>query len=258
MDDVRNYLNKKTENEVNDLFDELKNKYGRDIFGKGYLYKIISKNQLANIEKLSNEEKLNGIKLNNPYYVPYDKGDKDGNRWYLKTPFCIDWSENSVKWLKNHSGKKGVGMPVVRNPQFYFKEGFCWILTLNEFSKYQKARIKDPGVFDVNAMTLIPAMNLVNSKYLVCLLNSYLIYHFKFNFVNNTSAFQINDARQIPIIMPSREQLMKFENVFNRAYNIKIKEFNSEIDKSCAKEKLNLIQNELDNLVYELYGIDEF
>lgn len=36
-------------------------------------------------------------------------------------------SINIVQFLKTNSGKKGEGMPVVRNPQFYFREGFCWI-----------------------------------------------------------------------------------------------------------------------------------
>lgn len=34
--------------------------------------------------------------------------------WYLLT----------VRFLKTNSGKKGEGMPVVRNPQFYFRERF--------------------------------------------------------------------------------------------------------------------------------------
>ena len=32
-------------------------------------------------------------------------------------------SINRVQFLKTNSGKKGEGMPVVRNPQFYFREG---------------------------------------------------------------------------------------------------------------------------------------
>jgi putative alpha-1,2-mannosidase len=42
-------------------------------------------------------------------YVPYDKGDKDGNRWYLETPFAIAWSKENVRFLKTNSGKKGEG-----------------------------------------------------------------------------------------------------------------------------------------------------
>ena len=56
-----------------------------------------------------------------------------------------------VRFLKTNSGKKGEGMPVVRNPQFYFREGFCWI---DVNSTYLKARIKANGVFDVLSMSL--------------------------------------------------------------------------------------------------------
>lgn len=31
--------------------------------------------------------------------------------------------DNTVRFLKTNSGKKGEGMPVVRNPQFYFRDG---------------------------------------------------------------------------------------------------------------------------------------
>lgn len=70
---------------------------------------------------------------------------------YIETPFAIAWSKENVRFLKTNSGKKGEGMPVVRNPQFYFREGFCWI---DVNSTYLKARIKANGVFDVLSMSL--------------------------------------------------------------------------------------------------------
>ena len=69
------------------LFDSLKEKYDRDIFGQGYIFKIVSKNEVANLNRLTNDEKINGISSTEPHWVLYDKGDKDGNKWYLKTPF---------------------------------------------------------------------------------------------------------------------------------------------------------------------------
>lgn len=72
--------------------------------------------------------------------------------WYLLT----------VRFLKTNSGKKGEGMPVVRNPQFYFREGFCWI---DVNSTYLKARIKANGVFDVLSMSLFTMTNLPDWYY---------------------------------------------------------------------------------------------
>ena len=42
-------------------------------------------------------------------------------------------SINSVHFLKTNSGKKGEGMPVVRNPQFYFREHFSEMLSDKTF-----------------------------------------------------------------------------------------------------------------------------
>ena len=115
-----------SEQEIVDTFDAIKEKYGRDIFGQGYIFRLIEDNEIADVDSLTEDEKQNGIDSSKPYYVPYDKGDKDGNRWYLETPFAIAWSKENVHFLKTNSGKKGEGMPVVRNPQFYFKEGFVF------------------------------------------------------------------------------------------------------------------------------------
>ena len=108
----------------------------------------------------------------------------------------------TVRFLKTNSGKKGEGMPVVRNPQFYFREGFCWI---DVNSTYLKARIKANGVFDVLSMSLFTMTPPLPDWYFVALINSEFISLYVDNFINNTSHFQINDARQLPIIIPQKE-----------------------------------------------------
>ena len=249
------YLKSLSEKEIALLFDNLKEKYGRDIFGQGYLYKLIEDNEIADVDKLTAIEKANGISTSKKYYVPYDKGDKDGNRWYLDTPFAIAWSKENVQFLKTNSGKKGEGMPVFRNPQYYFKEGFCWTFILNENSEYQKARIKLPTVNDVNAMALYPVDNIVSIKYLVCLFNSFLVYSYKHIFINNTSSFQINDARQIPIIVPTKEDLKQYEDLFSYAVDIKKNQYSNKISLEMAESELSAIQEKLDKMTLKLYKI---
>jgi hypothetical protein len=147
-------------------------------------------------------------------------------------------------------------MPVFRNPQYYFREGFCWTFILNENSEYQKARIKYPTVNDVNAMALYPVENInISIKYLVCLFNSFFIYSYKHLFVNNTSSFQINDARQIPIIIPKKNQLEEFEFLFDSAYMIKRSEYSNKVSVDEAEIQLNKLQERIDNLVKLLYKL---
>lgn len=141
-------------------------------------------------------------------------------------------------------------MPVVRNPQYYFKEGFCWT---DVNSTYLKSRLKRNGVFDVLSMSLFTLHSELPDWYFVCLINSRLISLYVDNFINNTSHFQINDARQLPVIVPTKTEIEKFKFCFNKAVEIKSKQFSNSISISeCESELLN-IQNEIDNLVNTLY-----
>jgi hypothetical protein len=142
-------------------------------------------------------------------------------------------------------------MPVVRNPQFYFKEGFCWT---DVNSTYLKARIKKSGVFDVLSMSLFTQIY-IPDWYFVCMINSRLISFYVDNFINNTSHFQINDARQLPIIIPTKEKLLEFEMLFDEAIELKQKQFSDQLSVSEIESKLTEIQNNLDAMVDKLYGI---
>ncbi len=247
------YLNSLTETEIAELFDSLKQQYGRDIFGQGYIYRLVEDSEIADVDTLTEDEKQNGIDKNKNYYVPYDKGDKDGNRWYLETPFAIAWHKENVEFLKTNSGKKGEGMPVVRNPQYYFKEGFCWT---DVNSTYLKARLKNSGVFDVLSMSLFTQVD-IPDWYFVSMINSRLISFYVDSFINNTSHFPINGARQLPIIIPSKEYLKAFETLFNNAMKIKIAQAKNEIPNDSAEQKLLELQTQLDKMVYELYELTE-
>ena len=249
---VQDYLNNLSENQIRELFDSIKEKYGRDIFGQGWLYRIVSQDEIADVEKLTDDEKLNGIK-GKKTFVPYDKGDKDGNRWWAPTPYYIDWSRENVKFLKENSGKKGEGMPVVRNPQFYFREGFCW----NNVTGIKiVCRIKEKSVHSTEAMTfisLIPKM--ISDKYLICLMNSSFFGLYKNAFLNITVHLTTGDAKEFPIIIPTPEQLKEFEAIYDRAVAVQKQKFSGTISEKEAEERLGKIQMELDEKVLELYGL---
>ena len=246
--DAEVFLNKLDEREIRKLFDDLKEKYGRDIFGQGWLYRIVSKEEIADVDALTEDEKLNGIK-GTKTFVPYDKGDKEGNRWYAPTPYYIDWSRENVKILQTDPKARWQGY------QFYFREGFCWsdIHTI-----LLKCRKKTNGIHDVKSMSLFTLLNYIPDLYFVCLINSTFISEYDFNFVNNTQTFQINDARQLPIIIPTSEQLKVFEDIFNRAVSVQKEKFAGKLTEKEAEQKLDHIQKELDELVLELYGLKEW
>lgn len=253
-DDVKEVLDNLKEIEIWELFDGIKEKFGLRTFGKGFMYRIISDSMVFDASTITEKQKLEGIKGKRTY-VPYDKGDREGNRWYLETPYLIDWSEEAVDWLKSHSGHSGAGMPVVRNPQFYFRNGFCWTNVLNPNSTYFKCRLKDTTVNDVGSMSLYDESGL-GDKYFVLSLNSYL--HFKVlrEFFNNTVNIQMNDIRKLPIKIPSEKELKAFNKKFDDCMVIKKEYFAGEIDRLEMNTQLRPIEAEIDEMVNKLYGIE--
>lgn len=139
---------------------------------------------------------------------------------------------------------------------FFFKEGFCWIFTLNESSEYQKARYKAKTVNDVNAMALYTLDGSpLSIKYLVTLFNSYFIFWYKRAFINSTAAFQINDARLIPIVIPTNEQLNDLEQIFDDAVQTKRKLEDCTITEEQANTFFAEQQNQIDTIVSQLYNV---
>ena len=246
----------KNEIEIWSLFDSLKETYGNNIFGQGYIYRIVSDSLLADCNTLTTDEKEYGI-VGPRTFVPYDKGDKDGNRWYLNNPFVIDWSRDTVHYLKSNSGKKGKGMPVVRNAQFYFKEGFCWNNNLNEKYYNIKCKEKKAGIHDVASMSLFELTSKAPTYYLVTMINSSLCGYFYRMFLNNTVNVQVNDLRMLPIIIPSKKQLEDCRKMFDDAVEVQKAFFEQLISADEKDVKLLNIQNDVDKLAFDIYGLQQ-
>ena len=143
-------------------------------------------------------------------------------------------------------------MPVVRNTQFNFKEGFCWS-DIN--TTFLKCRIKGKSINDVKSMSLYGLTQEVPEYYFVTLINSSLFSYYVDSFVNNTQTFQINDARQLPIIYPSQNQLHDVKILFDKALYCKFDFFKNKINKTEMEQKMLEIQSQVDTLIYKLYNL---
>ena len=117
-----------------------------------------------------------------------------------------------------------------------------------------KARIKANGVFDVLSMSLF-TMTELPDWYYVSLINSEFVSLYVDNFINNTSHFQINDARQLPIMIPNVNDLEKFQEISESSIAIKKANSSSAILDSITEEKLEKKQVELDQAGLRLYSI---
>ena len=246
---TKEFLQSLSEKEIANLFDSLKEQYGRDIFGQGYIYKIIDDSEMANVDELTQDEKENGIDTSKNYYVPYDKGDKDGNRWYLETPFAIAWSKENVQFLKTDPKARYQGYA------FYFREGFCWNNILNPQARLLKVKLKQASVNDVGSMSLMTVETNISNRYIIGLLNSNLIFDYYRVFINCTVNIQINDLRQIPIMIPTIEDLHRLVSLVDKAVKIKKLALLENRANFRLTAILKDIEKEIDMKIIQLYRI---
>ena len=174
------------------------------------------------------------------------------NRLFISLLFNIYADRKNVRFLKTNSGKKGEGMPVVRNQMFYFKEGFCWS---NVLTTYIKCRKKNKTVHSTESMTFFSQLENIPEYYLISVLNSSLIARYVDSFVNSTSHFTTGDAKLVPIVMPTEFALKEVKKIYNEAIEIKLKEFSGTITETIARKSLERIQESLDSCILQLYGI---
>lgn len=239
------------ENDIRKLFDEIKEKYGKNSFGKGFIYRIVSKKEIADLSSLTKDEKENGIK-NKKSFVPYDKGDKDGNRWYAPSVFAIDWSKKNVDILKTDPKARWQGYT------FFFKNGFTWnLINGTRFTNDLKFKVSNGSVYDVGGMTMFNLYKKINEKFIICVCNSNLINRYTEAFINCTVNFQINDARQIPIVIPTEKQLKEAEALFDRGKAIREDRINGVIDEKTEGVQLKELQADVDRFVLKLYGLTD-
>lgn len=102
-------------------------------------------------------------------------------------------------------------------------------------------------------MSVFGVSNTLSEDYIITLINSTFISLYVDNFVNNTQTFQINDARQLPIIIPSADENQIAQIFVTEAIRIKKQE---EINKSSYLS----IQMKVDKFVesiFRLYPIDQ-
>jgi len=247
-DDVKVVLDNLNEIEIWELFDKIKEIFGLRVFGKGFMYRVIPDSIVFDVTQINDKQKLKGIKGKRTF-VPYDKGDKEGNRWYLETPYLIDWSIDTVSFLSTDERARWQGY------NFFFRNGFCWTNVLNPNSTYFKCRLKGITVNDVGSMSLYNE-SVLGDKFLVLSLNSYLQFKVLREFFNNTVNVQMNDIRKLPIKIPSKIELKTFNKKFDECLEIKKEYFAGEIDRAEMNAQLRPIESEIDKMVNRLYGIE--
>ena len=152
-------------------------------------------------------------------FVPYRKGDPDGNRWLDNEPLFIDWSNANVQFLFENSGHKESRMPVVRNAHLYFTAGITWSLHANQVPV--KSRLQDPCVFDAGGSRLTPPTKLLLAPSFLAVVNSDVFSFFLKRFVKHNQDVEMNDMRAMPFVIPTAAQAKRLRELAERAMGAK-------------------------------------
>jgi hypothetical protein len=138
---------------------------------------------------------------------------------------------------------------------YFFREGFCWTNILNPQARLLKTKIKSKSVNDVGSMSLFSIHRDIPNYYLVVLLNSELMFDYYREFINCTVNIQINDIRQLPIYIPSPEDLKYCHDLYQKVLKIKMNEYIENNKNNNTKNDISKIEAELNEFVTKLYQI---
>lgn len=107
----------------------------------------------------------------------------------------------------------------------------------------------------MKSMSLYGLLDSVPEYYMIIIINSRFMSYYVDNFVNNTQTFQINDARQLPVIVPTKRMLEKIKPLFDRAIKLKKVVANGSATEEQISFELNQVEDALNRYVNELYAI---
>jgi len=196
------------------------------------------------------------------YIIPYDKGGESDTKsgwlpnYYVPTNYYVDWSTKAVKRLKTYKiadrirdrnenkeitkKYKNTNAAVIRNKEFYFKEGITFSITGIYAPTF---RLNSMGTFDVKGSYIDTP---IDKYFCLGILTSKVLKIISKVFIYNCVDMQVDAIKEIPFYFQKKEELIQL------------------VKKIIKKQKQNLRYNYLDNeqkeidkIVYEMYGLNE-
>ena len=150
-------------------------------------------------------------------FVAFRKGDPDGSRWVDNEPLYCEWTTTAVNWLSSSPLARWQGH------KFFLTAGVTWTAVANHVA--MKARYQEPCIFDADSMRLTPVPGTISAKVFLALLNSDVVSFFKMRFIQHTQKWEIGNLRQLPIVMPTRSQHRRLEELADLCIEAKRVEF---------------------------------
>ena len=153
-------------------------------------------------------------------WVPFRKGDPEGNRWVDNEPLFIEWSAANVDWLSTAPEARWQGH------RFFFTAGVTYTLHANHVA--MKARWQEPCVFDASGSRMTPMHPLISVAAFLAVLASDVFSYVLKKFVKHNQDIEISDLRSMPFVIPTPAQARRLERLAELAMAAKRHAFASE------------------------------
>jgi type I restriction-modification system DNA methylase subunit len=230
---------------ADDLKDRLKDPV---VFGKKFLYKIVEAEMVRDFSELDDTEKEEGIE-GTRCWIPYFRGNDEGEIWKVNTRECICWSRQYVRELKEQI----VTNSRWQGEEYFFKSGFGWV---DYFDERIKGFYVEPTVYSKNVVKFHSWS--LPDEYILGLLNSSYVSHYVKHYITNTRTLQVNDGKLIPIAFPDKDSMHEVVRRVQEIISLKglIYDSKDENERHRLDEKIRRKESELDDRVFEVYGFD--
>lgn len=170
--------------------------------------------------------------LDNPDWAPFYKSGKK-NKYYYESEYYIE-----KDWQKNAKISKTF---MIRNPQFYFREGItCSSVGL----KFSASLLPEGSLFGVNTNLFCKTKE--DQYFLLGLLNSNLAFYMLKNVLNRTNNISSSYVKMMPIIPPTDKDRKEIATIVERTVNAL---------KRDSKYNYTKDQSIINEYFYELYRI---
>jgi len=185
-------------------------------------------------------------------YVPYDKGG--GKKWYHSTRYLLHWIDNG-KVIREYRASRGQSRSLP-GEEYYFREGITYSYIGTQGFK---ARLLSPdSIFDIASSSVFAPEAL--RMYILGFLNSALV-RYLMGVLNPTINFQIGDLRKLPYAKPDSSTQFAVSKLAEEAVALareveKLEGKASDDDfLAWARAKENVIQSDIDRLIFALYEV---
>jgi len=216
---VFNRLLVENDNDFESIVEPLKGQFNhtRDLeLKRGEIYRIVNPSVIVNPytwDESTRQKVIYEGLTSTQTWVPFRKGDPEGNKWTDNAPLFINWSKENVEYMSRAPEARWQGTT------FFFMEGVTYTLLGNHTSL--KAKLQPKCVFDAGASRLTPVYKRVPGYCFLAIINSDLFSFIIKKFIKNTAAFEISDLRMSPIVIPDKNMVSELETLAKKAIEAK-------------------------------------